>query len=90
VPLAGEPDVSQNWRHCGSPRNPNQPKPRKQQPCLSIGQVFILHMRPEVHYLDSIKALRAVLKYSLRAHGLRCVTLQMSDSVGFVLPEGDA
>jgi hypothetical protein len=37
---------------------------------------YIVHLRPEVHCSDPIRALRAVLKRALRDHGMRCVTIQ--------------
>jgi hypothetical protein len=49
--------------------------------------IFIVHLRPEADCPDHIKALRAVLKRSLRDYGMRCVTIQSTDSVGIVLPE---
>ena len=48
---------------------------------------FIVHLRPEVHCPDPIRALRAVLKRSLRDYGMRCVTIQTTDSKGVALGE---
>ena len=48
---------------------------------------FIVHLRPEAHCPDHIKALRAVLKRSLRDYALRCVTIRTTDSKGVVLGE---
>ena len=39
-------------------------------------QTYVLHLRPEKHCLDPIRALRAVLKRSLRDHGLRCTSIR--------------
>jgi hypothetical protein len=52
--------------------------------------IFIVHLRPEPHCLDDVKASRGVLKRSLRDCEMKCVTIQTTDSVGFVLPEGEA
>ena len=51
---------------------------------------FILHFRPEAHCEDHIKALRATLKRALRDYGLRCTTIQTTNSVGVDLEAGDA
>jgi len=48
---------------------------------------FIIHVRPEAHCMNPIHALRAILKRSLRDHGMRCVTIQTTDSKGVVLGE---
>ena len=40
----------------------------------------ILHLRPEAHCLDHIRALRGVLKRALRDHGMRCVTIETTNS----------
>ena len=39
-------------------------------------QTFVVHLRPEKHCLDPIRALRATLKNALRSHGLRCTTIR--------------
>jgi hypothetical protein len=51
---------------------------------------FILHLRPEPHCTDPIKAVRAVLKRSLRDFGMRCTTIQTTNSVGITLSEEGA
>jgi hypothetical protein len=51
---------------------------------------FILHLRPEAHCEDHIKALRATLKRALRDYGLRCTTIKTTDSVGVVLETTNA
>ena len=42
-------------------------------------QTFVVHLRPEKHCLDPIRALRATLKNALRSHGLRCTTIRPAD-----------
>lgn len=49
--------------------------------------IYIIHLRPEPHCPDHIKALRATLKRALRDHGMRCVTLQTTLSTKIVLGE---
>jgi hypothetical protein len=48
---------------------------------------FILHLRPEAHCSDHIKALRAVLKRSLRDYQMRCTTIETTDSKRIALRE---
>jgi hypothetical protein len=38
--------------------------------------IFIVHLTPVAGVTDPIKALRATLKNALRAHGLKCTTIQ--------------
>jgi hypothetical protein len=48
---------------------------------------YIVHLRPETHCPDHIKALRAVLKRALRDNGMRCLTIQTTNSEGIALGE---
>lgn len=47
--------------------------------------IYILHLRPEAHCPDHLKALRATLKRALRDFGMRCVTIRTTNSVGITI-----
>jgi hypothetical protein len=49
---------------------------------------YILHLRPEPSCSDPIKALRAVLKRSLRDHQMKCTTIETTDSRRIAVQEG--
>jgi hypothetical protein len=51
-------------------------------------QTFVITLRPEKHCLDPIRALRATLKNALRAHGLRCLTINKAElDLGTTVPK---
>ena len=44
--------------------------------------IYVIYLKPEAHCPDHIKALRSVLKRALRDHGMRCITIQTTNSKG--------
>ena len=53
-------------------------------------QAFVITLRPEKHCLDPIRALRAVLKRSLRDHGMRCISIRPQAASADNSPMGES